>query len=234
MKRRPSAYLILWVLAASLSLPTLISAINVGDQAPGFALDALGGGTYESDDFSGRVLVLYFFGFRCPVCYGTGPFVEREIWQAFKDRDLQVLGIEMWNGSESGVLNFSRITGTTFPLLLNGTAQTAVNRFEVNIVGQIDALMVIDQEGVIRHISTSQPEDVRRAANVITGLLGSDAILADPRADFDQSGGVDFLDFVLFAQAYDTDETAYDLDASGRVDFGDFLVFASSFGRPLN
>ena len=152
----------------------------------------------------GQVLVLYFFGFSEPGCFGTGPFIEREMWQAFKDHDVQVFGIEMWSGSESGILNFSRITGTTFPLLLNGTAQTAVNRFEVNIVGQIDALMVIDQGGVIRHISTSQPEDVTRAANVITELLDSDAILADPRAKFDLSGRVDFLDFVLFAQAYDT------------------------------
>ena len=56
---------------------------------------------------------------------------------------------------------------------------------------------------------------------------------ADPRADFDGSSDVDFLNFVSFAQAFDGTDPAFDLDANGRVDFGDLIIFAKSFDRPL-
>jgi hypothetical protein len=55
-------------------------------------------------------------------------------------------------------------------------------------------------------------------------------------ADFDNSGVVDFADFIAFVShfgarsgdaAYDV---AFDLDSSGAVDFTDFLSFAAQFG----
>lgn len=50
-------------------------------------------------------------------------------------------------------------------------------------------------------------------------------------ADFDGNGVVGFGDFLLFAQAYNTTQSAYDIDGSGKVDFGDFLIFASFYGQ---
>ena len=49
-------------------------------------------------------------------------------------------------------------------------------------------------------------------------------------ADFDGNGTVGFDDFILFAQAFGTDQARYDLDGNGAVDFPDFLVFAGLFG----
>lgn len=50
--------------------------------------------------------------------------------------------------------------------------------------------------------------------------------------DFDGSGGVDFGDFLRFAEAFgDPDaDRKFDLDGSGAVDFPDFLIFAENFG----
>jgi len=50
-------------------------------------------------------------------------------------------------------------------------------------------------------------------------------------ADFDGSGKVDFQDFLAFAGAFGSTETAFDLTSDGKVDFNDFLVFASFFGQ---
>ena len=51
------------------------------------------------------------------------------------------------------------------------------------------------------------------------------------RSDFDNSGSVDFSDFLLFAGAFGSSDAQFDLGGNGLVDFEDFLVFASEFGK---
>ncbi|MCY3764680.1 MAG: SUMF1/EgtB/PvdO family nonheme iron enzyme [Gemmatimonadetes bacterium] len=50
-------------------------------------------------------------------------------------------------------------------------------------------------------------------------------------ADFDANGIVDFGDFILFAQAFGSDQSGFDLDGNGNVDFPDFILFAKQFGE---
>ncbi len=61
---------------------------------------------------------------------------------------------------------------------------------------------------------------------------------AAPSPDFDESGAVDFIDFLLFVSAFGSREgqekydAKYDLNGDGAIGFGDFLLFVSDFGRP--
>jgi DNA-binding beta-propeller fold protein YncE len=56
-------------------------------------------------------------------------------------------------------------------------------------------------------------------------------------SDFDESGRVDFADFLAFAENFGRStgqegfDSKFDLDGSNSVDFGDFLVFAANFGK---
>ncbi len=50
-------------------------------------------------------------------------------------------------------------------------------------------------------------------------------------ADFDGDGVVGFPDFLLFAEAYGSDNVRFDLNDDGQVDFNDFLLFAGDFGK---
>ena len=50
-------------------------------------------------------------------------------------------------------------------------------------------------------------------------------------ADFDANGIVDFGDFILFAQAFGSNQSSFDLNGSGSVDFPDFILFAKQFGE---
>ncbi|MDA0746222.1 MAG: SUMF1/EgtB/PvdO family nonheme iron enzyme [bacterium] len=50
-------------------------------------------------------------------------------------------------------------------------------------------------------------------------------------ADFNGNGTVDFSDFILFAQAYNSTQTRYDLNGNGTVDFSDFILFARAYGQ---
>ena len=74
---------------------------------------------------------------------------------------------------------------------------------------------------------------------ISTGLPpNSIAFLETPSsADFDGSGGVDFMDFLSFVLAFETTQgdanwdSRFDLDGDLEVRFGDFLVFARFFGQ---
>ena len=52
-------------------------------------------------------------------------------------------------------------------------------------------------------------------------------------ADFDDDGFVGFLDFVLFALAFEGADPDFDLDEDGAVAFSDFLLFALMFGQTI-
>ena len=52
-------------------------------------------------------------------------------------------------------------------------------------------------------------------------------------ADFDDSGRVDFSDFLLFAAAFGSTDPRFDLDGDGNVAFSDFVRFAFLFGKAV-
>jgi photosystem II stability/assembly factor-like uncharacterized protein len=60
--------------------------------------------------------------------------------------------------------------------------------------------------------------------------------LVDVDADFDESGSVDFSDFLTFVTGFGKTSTEEgfdvqaDLDSNGSIDFSDFLLFAAVFG----
>ena len=51
--------------------------------------------------------------------------------------------------------------------------------------------------------------------------------------DFNNSGKVDFADFVAFSQGYGTNQTQLDLNGDGTVNFRDFVIFAQFYGQTV-
>ena len=49
--------------------------------------------------------------------------------------------------------------------------------------------------------------------------------------DFNNSGKVDFADFIAFSQGYGTTQTQFDLNGDGAVNFRDFVIFAQFYGQ---
>ena len=54
----------------------------------------------------------------------------------------------------------------------------------------------------------------------------------DGVTDFNGDGKTDFVDFIMFAAAFGSQQVQFDLNQNGLVDFLDFLVFISAFGQP--
>ena len=76
-----------------------------------------------------------------------------------------------------------------------------------------------------------------RFAQIILIALLTQPVSAVPSPDFDESGVVNFTDFLLFVSAFGAREgqerydAKYDLNGDGEIGFGDFLLFAGDFGR---
>ena len=109
-------YSILFIL--SFSAIGFSQNVTVGEIAPAFSLSAFGGGTLSLDDHAGKVRFLNFFGSTWSSCLSEAQRIETNIWLAFKDQGLQVLGLDVWNGSISNVQNFALGGGRniTYPL----------------------------------------------------------------------------------------------------------------------
>ncbi|MDA0747937.1 MAG: choice-of-anchor D domain-containing protein [bacterium] len=78
----------------------------------------------------------------------------------------------MWNGSTTQLASFATRTGVTFPLL-----QQAGNNTDLGVrsSGSIDAMMVIDQNGIIQHIGGSTISGRTSAIATIQRLLAPSA-----------------------------------------------------------
>lgn len=109
-----------------------------------FSLQSLSHGTQTLSQYNGKVVYLFFLGYNCPPCIGNAPATQSQIANKYGD-DVQVLGLDVWNGSTGNLTNFQVQTGVTYPLLLNassvGSDYKAYNDYSV----------VIDQNGKIAY-----------------------------------------------------------------------------------
>jgi peroxiredoxin len=133
---------------------------KVGDPAPFFSLARAGGGTLALSDFRGQIVFLNFIGYACPYCIDEAPEVEANIWQAFKDKGVQVVALDTWDGSEASVLAFSANTKTTFPVALKAGSYARLWNFQQN------SFAIIDGDGVVQYIAPlSTPYSSRYAVH---------------------------------------------------------------------
>lgn len=135
-----------------LFLSANMPAQDVGDVAPGFSYNYLGGSPGDRislSDFSGKVVYIFFYGAACPHCVSNGPVTETEIHQSFKDEpNFVALGLDTWNLSTASNATFRNRTGITYNLLLNAQ-QTLVDYY--GHAGAYDRSVVIGPEGIIRY-----------------------------------------------------------------------------------
>jgi peroxiredoxin len=79
---------------------TIAGPYDVGDVVEDFALPTLDGGEGRLTDYDGKVVLLVFTATWCPYCGAEAPFLEQEIWQRFKDRDFQLVVVDIKESAE--------------------------------------------------------------------------------------------------------------------------------------
>jgi peroxiredoxin len=142
---------------------------DVGEEAPGFSYQSLGGDTVRLSDFAGKVVFLFLFGNGCPSCKAYGNQTETKVQQVYgmKD-DFQALGLDLWNSTSSvtTVTAFKSTTEISYPLLLKA------GDMEQKYTTTYDRIIVIDKDGIIRHKgSTIMVNDLDNAISVIEDLF---------------------------------------------------------------
>ena len=102
--------------------------------------------------------------------------MEKEIWQAFKKRGVQVLGIavpEGANPTREQLLSFKKRHGLTYPLLGDNDGKVATS-FGVQGIPDI---RILDRE----HRYVGQAQDVSQAVQMVQQLLTPKASTNKPQ-----------------------------------------------------
>lgn len=114
--------------------------------APEFTLTDLAGSEISLSDYKGKVIFLNFWATWCPPCRTEIPgFVE--IYEKYKDKGMQILGISLDRAGEQKVLDFVKEYKINYPVAM-GT-KNIVRDYEPG--NFIPSTFVIDQNGKIRH-----------------------------------------------------------------------------------
>ena len=128
-------------------------------RAPDRRMPVLGAqGTRTLADYRGKVVVLNFWASWCyPACYEEAPVLERG-WQAWRDRQVVVLGIDIQD-TDDKALKFVRDFRLSFPNAPDPAGKVSI---DYGIYG-VPETFFIDKQGRIRakHVG-SLTEDVFR------------------------------------------------------------------------
>jgi hypothetical protein len=99
--------------------------------------------------------------------------VQRDIqahYQATKPGEVQVLGVDLWNGTAAQLNTFRTQTGATYPLLLNGATATGGN--VQSLYGTYDNYIVLNKQRIVRyHAALQWPHGNRYHLNEIRACV---------------------------------------------------------------
>ncbi len=124
--------------------------VKVGDLAPDFTIREASGKSYRLSDLRGDVVMLQFTASWCSVCRGEMPFIEKEIWQAWKDKGLHVIGIDRDEPVET-VRSFAGQVGISYPLALDPGAAIFARYAEKD--SGVTRNVIVDREGRIIYLT---------------------------------------------------------------------------------
>lgn len=117
---------------------------DTATKAPDFSLTSSDGNQVKLSDFTGKVVVVFFFGNSCPSCKAAAPSIQSKLAAPYSSNsNYQILGLDQWDGNSASVQSFKTATGVSFPLLLTASSVAA------NYKTTYDRLVVIDKSGNI-------------------------------------------------------------------------------------
>jgi len=88
---------------------------QVGQIVPEFSVTTLDGKNLNILDLRGKVVLINFFATWCGPCNQEMPHLEKEIWEAYKDKAFTVLSIAREHNAEEAAA-FRKEKGLTFPM----------------------------------------------------------------------------------------------------------------------
>lgn len=138
-----------------------------GKPAHAFALKDLSGKEVRLADYKGKVVVLNIFAHWCGPCRREAPELEKDIWQAYRERGVVVLGVATWADGDplKQAEAFAKEFKLTFPVLVDADNKVA----ELYGVQGVPTTYVIDKEGVVREVIVGV--DMNKLKRAVEALL---------------------------------------------------------------
>ncbi len=139
-----------------------------GERRPVFTMPDLDGETRSITEWDGQVVVLNFWASWCPPCREEIPLFN-ELQARFGDRGVQFVGVAV--DRREPVMTFIEEQPLGYPTLLGFTSGREVQARYGNEAGTLPYTVVIDREGMIRHVFPRQVHE-GELAPVLAELAG--------------------------------------------------------------
>jgi len=120
--------------------------VKVGDDIPNFSLQFIDGTILSSSDLNGKVIVLQFTASWCSVCRKEMPYLEKEVWQTFRDKGFILIGIDRDEPLDI-VQQFKKEMNVTYPMALDPGAE--IFGLFADKESGVTRNVIIDQNGKI-------------------------------------------------------------------------------------
>ena len=154
---------------------TISGTYDLGDDIADFTLATTTGDTVNLSDDRGRTVLIFFTTTWCPYCSAEAPFLEHEIWQRYRSRGLQVLGIQVKEHMQLAA-SFAEHHGWTFPVLVDADGSVS-ERFAPDKEGLppevaiINAHLIVDTDGTVVYRDFLNMERFDARATHVRGVL---------------------------------------------------------------
>jgi peroxiredoxin len=125
--------------------------VKVGDRAPDdFELVLQDGKKTSLKELRGKIVVLQFTASWCKVCREEMPYLEKDLWQAYKNKNVVLIGVDRDEPLEK-VQKFHQDMNITYPLALDPGAGIFY-RYADKKAG-VTRNVIIDENGVIQYLT---------------------------------------------------------------------------------
>ena len=124
--------------------------VQVGDMAPDITIEYLDGSKTALSELRGKIVLLQFTASWCSVCRKEMPHLEKEIWQAYKNKGLVFAGVDLKEPKET-VSKFAKTMKISYPLTLD-TSGSKFYSFAAEGAG-VTRNILIDKTGRIAYLT---------------------------------------------------------------------------------
>ncbi|MFJ5769450.1 thiol-disulfide oxidoreductase ResA [Psychrobacillus sp. NPDC093180] len=127
--------------------------LQVGDNAPDFALIDMNGEKHQLSDYKGQGVFLNFWGTWCKPCEREFPLMDKH-YQDYKEQGVQILAVNIGE-SNFAVQKYVDRKGLTFPVLIDNN-KSVMETYNIN---PLPTTMLVNPEGKIEKIITGEMSD---------------------------------------------------------------------------